>query len=151
MITTKIPVRFADCDGMGHVNNAVYYTYFEEGKREIFQWFTPDLRLDDFHVIVASTHCDYIHEISYGETITVYTWISTVSRSSFDVEHAIADEAGHWHARGRVTMIGYDYTTKKAVPLSENIKEVLNRHRAAPDQAPALRQIRFAEASPQRS
>ncbi len=53
MITTTIPVRFVDCDGMGHVNHAVCYTYFEEGKREIFCRFTPELRLDDFHVIVS--------------------------------------------------------------------------------------------------
>ncbi|CAM3201949.1 thioesterase family protein [Sporolactobacillus spathodeae] len=142
MFTVKIPVRFVDCDGMGHVNNAVYHTYFEEGKREIFRLFTPDLSLDDFHVIVASTHCDYIHEISYGETVTVYTWVSTISRSSFDIDHAIADENGNWHARGRVTMIGYDYRRKEVVPLSDSIKAILDQHHQGPNGVPALRQLR---------
>lgn len=142
MITTKLPVRFKDCDGMGHVNNAVYYTYFEEGKREIFRWFTPSMDLSDWKVIVASTHCDYIHEISYEETITVYTWIGTISHSSFDVEHAIADENGNWHARGRVTMIGYNYQTKSVVPLSEKMKAILRQHQDGPSDSPQLRQIR---------
>lgn len=142
MITTKIPVRFNDCDAMGHVNNAVYLTYFEEGKREIFRWFTPSMDLNNWHVIVASTHCDYIHEINYGEKITIYTWISTISRSSFDVEHAICDEAGNWHARGRVTLIGYDYNHKKVVPLSEEIKSILRQHQDEPVGVPELRQIR---------
>lgn len=142
MITTKIPVRFADCDGMGHVNNAVYYTYFEEGKREIFRWFTPDMDFDDWRVIVASTHCDYIREIHYGETIIVYTWISTISHSSFDVEHAIADENGNWHARGRVTLTGYHFKERKVAPLSEEIKKILRAHQQGPEGVPDLRQIR---------
>lgn len=144
MLTIKIPVRFNDCDAMGHVNNAVYFTYFEEGKREIFRWFTPGLVLTDFQVIVASTHCDYIREIHYGEEITVYTWISTISHSSFDVEHAICDANGDWHARGRVTMIGYDYKNKQVVPLSEHIKGILRQHREGPAGVPELRQIRNA-------
>lgn len=142
MITTKLPVRFVDCDAMGHVNNAVYYTYFEEGKREIFSWFTPSMDLSDWKVIVASTHCDYIHEINYDETITVYTWISTISHSSFDVEHAIADEHGNWHARGRVTLIGYNYKTKKVEPLSDEMKTILRQHQDVPENVPELRQIR---------
>ncbi|MFT8361954.1 MAG: acyl-CoA thioesterase [Sporolactobacillus sp.] len=147
MYSVEIPVRFVDCDGMGHVNNAVYYTYFEEGKREIFRLFTPDLSLDDFHVIVASTHCDYIQQINYGETVTVYTWISTIAQSSFDIEHAIAAADGSWHARGRVTMVGYDYRNKCAAPLSDSIKSVLASHRLAPDNVPELRQIRFSAPS----
>ncbi|MCL1631163.1 acyl-CoA thioesterase [Sporolactobacillus sp. CPB3-1] len=145
MITTKIPVRFVDCDGMGHVNNAVYYTYFEEGKREIFRWFTPSMNLKDWRVIVASTHCDYIQEINYGEEITVYTWISTISRSSFDVEHAIAGPNGNWHARGRVTLIGYNYERKQVVPLSEEIKDILRQHQDAPRNVPELRKIRMPD------
>lgn len=147
MYSVKIPVRFVDCDGMGHVNNAVYYTYFEEGKRDIFRLFTPDLSLDDFHVIVASTHCDYIQQINYGEVVTVYTWISTIAHSSFDIEHAIAAEDGSWHARGRVTMVGYDYQNKRVVPLSDSIKIDLTSHRQAPDDVPELRQIRYSASS----
>ncbi|MCO7125220.1 acyl-CoA thioesterase [Sporolactobacillus shoreicorticis] len=145
MITTKLPVRFVDCDAMGHVNNAVYYTYFEEGKREIFRWFTPNMDLNDWRVIVASTHCDYIQEINYDEEITIYTWISTISRSSFDVEHAIAGPSGNWHARGRVTLIGYDYRTKQVVPLTEAIKGILRQHQDVPEGVPALRPIRMSE------
>ncbi|RYL95719.1 acyl-CoA thioesterase [Sporolactobacillus sp. THM7-4] len=142
MIKTRIPVRFCDCDAMGHVNNAVYFTYFEEGKREIFRWFTPSMDTRDWHVIAASNHCDYIREINYGSDITVYTWISTISRSSFDVEHAICDDEGNWHARGRVTLVGYNYDKKQVEPLSETIKAVLRKHQDGPEDVPELRQIR---------
>jgi len=32
-IITDITIRFRDIDSMGHVNNAVYFTYFEEDER----------------------------------------------------------------------------------------------------------------------
>lgn len=149
MITTKIPVRFNDCDAMGHVNNAVYYTYFEEGKREIFRLFTPSLDTNDWHVIVASTHCDYIEEIHYGVEVTVYSWIGRIGRTSFDVEHAIGSGGGKWHARGRVTLAGYDFQNKKSVPLSEAIRTVLQQHQDGPDNVPELRAIKSVN-SPQR-
>ncbi|RYL99224.1 acyl-CoA thioesterase [Sporolactobacillus sp. THM7-7] len=142
MITTKILVRFHDCDPMGHVNNAVYFTYFEEGKREIFRWFSPNMELSKWGVIVASNHCDYIREINYGSEITVYTWIGAISRSSFDVEHAICDDKGSWHARGRVTMVRYDYKNKKVVPLSDEIKTVLKQNQKEPSGVPQLRRLR---------
>ncbi len=33
---TQIFVRFRDIDNMGHVNNAVFFTYFEEGRKAFF-------------------------------------------------------------------------------------------------------------------
>lgn len=142
MITTRIPVRFADCDAMGHVNNAVYFTYFEEGKREIFRWFTPDMDTRHWHVIVASTHCDYLKEITYGGDMTVYTWIGHISTHSFDVEHAIGGDDGVWHARGRVTLIGYDFKSKRVEAISERMKRIFAQHRKAPEGVPELRPIR---------
>ena len=38
IFSTNIDVRFSDLDALGHVNNAVFFTYFEEG-RKIFQGF----------------------------------------------------------------------------------------------------------------
>ena len=33
LFSTKIDVRFSDLDALGHVNNAVFFTYFEEGRK----------------------------------------------------------------------------------------------------------------------
>ncbi|MTT30781.1 acyl-CoA thioesterase [Terrilactibacillus sp. BCM23-1] len=142
MISTEITVRFNDCDSLGHVNNAVYYTYFEEGKRAIFELFNPNLNFDEWNIIVASTHCDYIQEIKYGETVTVLTWIGRLGRSSFDAEHAIIDKNGECRARGRVTLLGFDFISRESVPLSDSIRQHLEKHMDQPKNVPDLRSIK---------
>ena len=139
MFVNTVTVRFGDCDGLGHVNNAMYYTYMEEARTEIFRIFNPSLKLGNWNLIVASTRCDYIHQVGYAETLTIYTWIGRLGNSSFSVEHALRNERGEWVARGQAVMIGYDYLAEKAATLSEEIQGILNKHRDAPENAPQLR------------
>jgi acyl-CoA thioester hydrolase len=139
MFVTEVTVRFHDCDGLGHVNNSVYLTYFEEARRELFRIFNPDLDVRKWNLILASTRCDFLQEVVYAQRLTIYTWISRLGTSSFEVEHAIADEQGRWVARGKATLVQYDFAGKKAVPMSEEIREALRKHSEGPTGVPELR------------
>lgn len=139
MLTHQVTVRFNDCDGLGHVNNAVYLTYFEEGRKDLFRIFNPSLDVQKWNLILASTRCDFLKQVMYAETLTVYTWISRLGSSSFEVEQAMRDEAGNWVARGRATMLGFDFGTQKAAPMTEEIRAELMKHGEAPEGAPELR------------
>ncbi|MGB8955017.1 MAG: thioesterase family protein [Tumebacillaceae bacterium] len=139
MFTHDIVVRFSECDPLGHVNNANYFTYLEEARTEVFRLFNPDLRVRQWNLIVASTRCDFLHEVVYSDRITVCTWIGRLGTSSFEVEHAIRDEEGNWVARGKATLLGYDFAEKRAIPLTEEIRAKLLQHSDAPEGVPALR------------
>lgn len=132
-------VRFSECDALGHVNNTVYFIYFEEGRTEIFRIFNPELDTNNWNLIVASTTCDFLSQVNYAEKLTVYTWIGRLGNSSFDVEHAIQNEQGVWVARGKATLLGFDFTHNKAVPLSESIRIELSKHSIGPEGAPTRR------------
>jgi acyl-CoA thioester hydrolase len=139
MLQNDVSVRFNDCDALGHVNNAVYFTYFEEARKELFRIFNPDLDTRHWNLIVASTRCDFLRESVYAQKLTVYTWIGRLGSSSFEVEHAIADEAGNWVARGKAVLLGYDFANKKAVPMTEEIRQALLQHSEGPAGVPDLR------------
>ncbi|MGE8205973.1 acyl-CoA thioesterase [Heyndrickxia sp. NPDC080065] len=139
MFNTEMIVRFKECDSLGHVNNATYLTYFEEARSEIFQIFNPNLSISSWNLIVASTQCDYIREMVYAQNFTVYTWISRIGQSSFDVEHAIKDEHQNWVARGKVVLAGFDFKHRKTVPLTKEIQNRLLKHNEGPLDAPTLR------------
>ena len=139
MYVSEIAVRFGECDGLGHVNNAMYYTYMEQARVEIFRLFNPTLNLETWNLIVASTRCDYLRQVGFAETLRIYTWIGRLGRSSFTVEHALANERGEWVARGQAVMIGYDYEAKKAESLGDDTLRALTSHMEAPPEAPALR------------
>src|SRR5262245_15233592 len=55
----RLSVRFRDCDAMGHVNHAVYFTYLEQCRLTFWREMTgapaPHTR-----VIIAHAECDYL-------------------------------------------------------------------------------------------
>jgi acyl-CoA thioester hydrolase len=77
--------------------------------------------------------------MNYAQKAYVYTWISRLGTSSFTVEHAIRDEHNNWIARGKAILASFDFTERKAVPLTNKIKERLLEHHEGPIDVPALR------------
>lgn len=139
MFTRELVVRFGECDGLGHVNNVTYYDYMEDARIDVFRLFNPSLDLNTWNMIVASTRCDYLQQVTYAEKLTVYTWFSKIGNSSFMVEHVLCNEQGDFVARGQATMIAYDYTHKKPTPLWKEVREKLEAHSTGPTGTPSLR------------
>ncbi|PWK13930.1 acyl-CoA thioesterase [Tumebacillus permanentifrigoris] len=139
MYTYELVVRFNDCDALGHVNNATYYTFFEEARGELFRIFNPDLNIRNWNLIVASNACDFLREAVYAQKLTVLTWIGKIGGSSFVVEQALQDEQGNWVARGKATLLGFDFEHHQALPLSAEQRQQLEQHREGPVGVPALR------------
>jgi acyl-CoA thioesterase FadM len=70
----RLSVRFRDCDAMGHVNHAVYFTYLEQCRltfwRELTGKGAPNTR-----VIVARAECDYRAPAFFGDELEVRLWV----------------------------------------------------------------------------
>ena len=139
MFAKEIIVRFGECDGLGHVNNVVYFEYMEDARSDVFRLFNPALELKDWNLIVASARCEFLQQIKYAEKIRVYTWFGRLGQSSFDVEHGLQNELGVWVARGQATMIHYDYKLSKSTSIPLSIRVHMDEHRTAPEGVPALR------------
>jgi acyl-CoA thioester hydrolase len=139
MFTREIDVRFSDCDGLGHVNNGVYFVYMEEARADIFRLFVQDVRLSEWNLIVASARCDFLRQVTYGQRLSVFTWIGSVGNSSFVVEHALRDDTGAYVGRGQGTLLHYDYAVGTPQPLPADVRRQLLAHGQGPEDAPALR------------
>ncbi|RIV28730.1 acyl-CoA thioesterase [Alicyclobacillaceae bacterium I2511] len=135
-----IVVRFGECDSLGHVNNAVYFTYLEEARMELFRVFNPTLDLEKWNLIVASARCDFLTQVKYAEKIQVLTWIGSLGTSSFRVEQAVHNAAGQWTARGQAIMLTYDYQHQQTQPLWTQVRSALMAHQGPPAGVPALRE-----------
>lgn len=139
MFEKHLTVRFGECDGLGHVNNGTYFTYMEDARIDVFRVFNPALALCDWNLIVASTRCDFLAQVTYAEEINVMTWISRLGTSSFTVDHALQNHAGTWVARGQAVLIAYDYASGKPQPMSPEVRAALAAHAQGPTGAPTLR------------
>jgi acyl-CoA thioester hydrolase len=126
----RLSVRFRDCDAMGHVNHAVYLTYFEQARltfwRELTGTPAPHTR-----VIVARAECDYRSPARFEEELEIRVGIGEIGRSSFALVYEIVHAAtGRLVATGRTVLVSYDYTTAASIPLPDATRSLLEQIRA---------------------
>lgn len=129
--STPLAVRFHDIDALGHVNNARYLNYLEEGRlayaRDVWGW---DGRMDSFSLIVASVSVEFKRPIHLGDALTLYTRVARLGNKSFDVRYAFAvtpngaDEA-QLAATASVTLVMYDYTQQQTVPIADTMRAAI--------------------------
>ena len=91
---TSIAIRFSDIDNVGHVNNAIYLTYFEVARinywREIINW-----NLNENGIIVGRSEVNYLKQITLDDQIFCYVRTTRIGNSSFDVMHVIVKLTPH--------------------------------------------------------
>jgi acyl-CoA thioester hydrolase len=121
--STTIQLRWKDIDQFGHVNNAVYLTYFETARyyynRDVNQW---DWNQDQY--IIASIKVDYLRPIFYPGDIMVYLRIGDIGDKSFVFHYAITFEKNSIEklaATGQSTQVFYDVRNQKTIPIPERI------------------------------
>jgi acyl-CoA thioester hydrolase len=119
-------VRFADMDRQGHVNNAVYPTYFETGR--VPHIYDPEhgLQVEGCTTVLARIEIDFMKELRWPGTVEIGTGIAEIRRSSYVFAQAIFHE-GACAARARSTMVLIDRATRKARPLPEDLIARLER------------------------
>jgi len=111
-------IRFADLDPQGHVNQAVFLTYFETGRVAMFRDRDLSIGVPGATFVLVRMEVDYLRELHWPGTIEIGTGVAEFGRSSFTVAQAIFCEDA-CTAAGRATMVCIDLDTRKSRPLPE--------------------------------
>lgn len=132
---TSVQVRFRDVDVKGHVNHAVYFSYFEMARCEYWMSLFSLERLSDIDFIVVHAECNYLQPAQYGEWLDVYVAVTGVRNSSFVMEYeARARRPRRVVATGSTIQVIYDYSRNqtKRVPAPVRRKIEKFERRALP-------------------
>ncbi|MHA4896039.1 acyl-CoA thioesterase [Pedobacter sp. PWIIR3] len=121
---TTIETRFADFDMMGHVNNAVYFTYMEIARTK---YWTSAIKWDwkRTGVIIAKASLDYIQPVLLEDKIHMYVRTSRIGTSSFDLEYLLVkmkDGKEVICSKGKTVCVAFDYQTKSSTPIPDSEK-----------------------------
>jgi acyl-CoA thioester hydrolase len=116
---TPIAIRFSDIDSVGHVNNAIYLTYFEVARinywREVINW-----NLSENGIIVGRSEVNYLKQITLDDQIFCYVRTTRIGNSSFDVMHVLVKKTPNGEeicTTGKTVCISYDYTANKSISI----------------------------------
>ncbi|HRV34785.1 MAG TPA: thioesterase family protein [Desulfomonilia bacterium] len=120
-IITDITIRFRDIDSMGHVNNAVFFTYFEEGRKEFLHTLFNIVNPDEYNFILAHIECDYLKPVRISDPISLHLWVGETGQKKFDLVYKIVNrnDQSIVYASGRSVQIFYDYKKNLTVPIPQ--------------------------------
>jgi acyl-CoA thioester hydrolase len=122
-----ITTRWMDNDVYGHVNNVVYYSFFDTAVNGLLM----DAGVLDIHRgevigLVVETQCNYFAPIAFPQAVVAGVRVAQLGRSSVRYEIGLyADGAAESAAAGHFVHVYVDRATRRPLPLPEPLKAVL--------------------------
>lgn len=89
--TLPIQLRFNDVDKFGHVNNAVYFSYYDLAKTEYFSSVCPSVDWTSEGIVVVNIKADFRSQILGGDHIAVQTAVTEIGTKSFKLMQRVID------------------------------------------------------------
>lgn len=122
-----VATRWADNDHYGHVNNVVYYSYFDTA---VNGWLMDTTGVDIRELsaigVVAETSCKYHSELSFPDRLQVGIAVEKLGTRSIVYSLALfrerADDALQLAATGRFVHVYVDAITRTPVPIPAEIE-----------------------------
>jgi acyl-CoA thioester hydrolase len=120
----EIPVRWGDMDAFGHVNNTLYFRYFEEAR---FQW----MREKNIPIgggtypVVVTIGCTFLRPVFHPDTLRIDIYISEPGRSSFMANYKVYSSHDPLNpcSEGYSKVVWVDANTGKSTPLPDAISQ----------------------------
>jgi len=125
----SLPTRWTDNDIYGHINNALYYGFFDTA---INHYLIGEAGLDikDGQVIAFAieSQCQYMQPLAFPEVVEVGLRVGKLGNSSVRYELAIFKQTGTFAAAaGYFVHVFVDRDTQRPVPIPETIRTALTK------------------------
>lgn len=124
-------LRWGEMDAMQHLNNVMYYRYFESGRMAYWEMLKKEVEslVPSFiGPIVAFTNCYYKKPLYYPDRVVVGTAVKSIDDDRFVLAHALFSEKNQCvAANGEVLVVCFDYEKKTKVPVPKPWREFFNR------------------------
>jgi acyl-CoA thioester hydrolase len=126
LFACTLPLRFADMDADGHVNNAEFYRYMEEAR---MRWVhslglatTPPAPIP----VLAASACSFRAPLHYPGEVTVEIYLGKMGASSVRM-HYVLLSGGALAAEGYGVSVWFDPQTQKSTPLPDAVRRLAAR------------------------
>ena len=132
----RVTVRFADCDLLGHVNNAKYLTYIESARIDLWRAQLGFLRshvIDEqgkrgHGFILARAEVDFRAQSRYGDTLEVRLGLGAFGRSSLTYDYDVVRVGDDTLvAVAKTVQVWFDYDENRSLPIGDDLKVKLSK------------------------
>ncbi|MBX7256595.1 MAG: acyl-CoA thioesterase [Candidatus Hydrogenedentes bacterium] len=127
-VWTPVSVRWGDMDAYGHVNNAVFFTYFECGRIAYFERLGIKDRSESNPVApaLASATINFRQQLHFPAELEVGIRVTKIGRSSFGFEHILVRTGTEdVIADGTSVIVYVDYRMGKSTPIPDHLRDLI--------------------------
>jgi acyl-CoA thioester hydrolase len=124
-VVIEVPVAWGEMDSLRHVNNIVYFRYFESARMAYFERVGFWEHMDETGVgpILASTQCRFRLPLTYPDTVSIGARVPEIDGDRFIMKYIVVSHShGKAAAEGEGLIVSYDYRKLAKAPLPEVIR-----------------------------
>lgn len=123
----KIQVRYVDLDVLGHVNNSVYFSYFEMARVQYFgQVLGKDWDWETNGVILVKNWAEYIKPVFLADQPQITIYVDKIGSKSFDLSYELKVN-DVLCTTGGSTMVAFDAKSNKTIEIPEEMRNFLEQ------------------------
>ncbi|MBM7842329.1 acyl-CoA thioesterase [Herpetosiphon giganteus] len=125
-----IEVRFRDLDGLGHVNNAVYLTYFETLRLQFAIELLGAVELADVPFILGEATVRYLMPVFFGDQLQGSVEVSRIGTKSFTMLYTLK-RGNEIVTQGSTELIWFDFKSQRSVPIPDSFRQQVATYQGA--------------------
>jgi acyl-CoA thioester hydrolase len=125
----RIPTRWMDNDVYGHVNNVVYYSYFDTVVNQyLIEQGALDIARSEVFGLVVETSCQYFAPITFPDLVNTGLRVTRLGNSSVRYEIGIfRNDEERASAQGYFIHVYVDRATRRPTPLPADLRAALEK------------------------
>jgi acyl-CoA thioester hydrolase len=127
-VVTDTPVAWSDMDVFRHVNNTVYFRWFENARVAYLERvrFCGEEEQGGISAIIHSTQCRYRRPVVYPDRVHTGARTVEVGSDRFVMEYRVVSERQQAiAAEGSAIVVSYDYRAGRKAPLPEMVRRLI--------------------------
>lgn len=121
--TETFPVRWGDQDAYGHVNNTVYFRFFEEAR---IRWFAAQSLTatgDGEGPVIVATSATFRRELAFPASVRVEVFTGHAGNTSLETFYRVVDaEDDSLYADGEARVVWISHATGRPTPLPDQLR-----------------------------
>ena len=122
-----LQIRFNDVDKFGHVNNTVYFQFYDTAKTDYIATVCKGVDWERLAIVVVKIEAEFVAQIKGNDHIAGRTRIVKIGNKSFHLEQDVIDSATHEvKSRCLSVMVLYDLERQQTIPLPDEWRKSIS-------------------------
>jgi acyl-CoA thioester hydrolase len=125
-IVIRIPVQWGELDAYGHVNNAVFFRYFESVRMVYLDRcrFLESYNVNKVGAILRSTECTFRQPLYHPDDVLVGARVTLIETDRFTMAYRVVSQTTNQIiAEGNGVVVSFDYEKLSKVPLPVEVRD----------------------------